>query len=51
MSVKVIPRPSAERRISLTLRVSALLVFAVVIPLLITLVGSELIPLTPTKSR
>jgi methyl-accepting chemotaxis protein len=47
MSVKAIPRPSAERRISLTLRVSVLLVFAVVIPLLITVVGSELI-LRPT---
>ena len=39
--------PSARRRLSLTVRVSALLVLAVVIPLLITVVVSELI-LRPT---
>ncbi|HTK08565.1 MAG TPA: cache domain-containing protein, partial [Ktedonobacteraceae bacterium] len=40
-------KPSSRRGISLTLRVSLLLVLAVVIPLIITVVGSELI-LRPT---
>ena len=38
---------SSRRRLSLTVKVSALLVLAVVLPLLITVIGSELI-LRPT---
>ena len=41
------PLPSPRRRISLTVRVQLLLVLAVVLPLLITAIGSELI-LRPT---
>lgn len=46
MSVSKLPQKS-RRGISLTIKISALLVFAVVIPLIITVVGSELI-LRPT---
>jgi len=47
MSLSITQPPSRRRSISLTVRVSIILVLAVVIPLLITAIGSELI-LRPT---
>ena len=47
MSSALVPLTRSRRKISLTVRISALLIAAVVLPLLITIIGSELI-LRPT---